>query len=479
MSPSPESRSVDTGSVDFEGVGARLTEGPIGSTLVRLAVPTAVGIAALMLFQLVDTFYVGMLGSSSLAAMGFALPVTLFVMHVAMGIGVGATAVISRAIGEGDRTRVRRLTTDTLVLATVVVVVVALVGVLTLRMLFTMLGAPPDIVDLIASYMVPWYLGVGLLVMPMVGNSAIRAAGDMKTPMAIMVVAGAANAVLDPLLIFGLGPFPRLELTGAALATVISWAVAFVTTLWVLIRREKMVSTRIPRAGEVLRSWGAVLQVGGPSTLTQLMQPLGAGAITRLVAEFGPDAVAGYAVGARIDTLALVGVFALSAVSSPFVGQNLGAGRTDRIAAGLRFLTFACMGWGLAMLLLLLGLAGPISRAFSAEAVVLDASVTYLQVLPLSYGLLGIATVVGSVLNPLGRPLLSTGLAALRFGLGLVGAFIGMSLAGLTGIFVGLAAGFAVSGAIAWLVIAPLAYAREPGDSALISDALRPGTFAE
>jgi putative MATE family efflux protein len=470
---------VDVGSVDFEGVGARLTEGAIGPTLVRLAVPTAVGIAALMLFQLVDTFYVGMLGSSALAAMGFALPVTLFVMHVALGIGVGATALISRAIGEGDRTQVRRLTTDSLVLANLVVVVVALAGILTLGGLFALLGAPPDIVELIASYMVPWYLGVGLLVIPMVGNSAIRATGDMKTPMVIMVVAGVANAILDPVLIFGLGPFPRLELTGAALATVISWAAAFVTTLWVLIRREKMVSFRIPRARDVLGSWRAVLHVGGPSTLTQLMQPLGAGALIRLVAESGPDAVAGYAVGARVDTLALVGIFALSAVSSPFVGQNLGAGRMDRIAAGLRFLALACIGWGAAMLLLLFGLADPIAHAFSDETSVLEASTTYLQVLPWSYGLLGIATVVGSVLNPLGRPFLSTGLAGLRFGLGLTGAFIGMSLAGLTGIFVGLATGFSVSGIIAWIVIAPLASARGPGSSALIPTSLRPETSAE
>lgn len=475
--PSPPSPTVDEGSV--EEVGPRLIDGPIGVTLVRLAVPMAVGIAALMLFQLVDTFYVGMLGSSELAAMGFAMPVTLFVMHVALGLGVGATAVVSRAIGAGDRGRVRRLTTDTLVLANVIVVVVALSGVLSLRSLFSLLGAPPAIVDLVAGYMVPWYLGVGLLVIPMVGNSAIRAAGDTKSPMVIMVVAGVANAVLDPLLIFGLGPFPRLELTGAALATVISWASAFVMTSWVLVRREKMVTFELPRASDVLRSWRAVLHVGGPSTVTQLMQPLGAGAITRLVAEFGPDAVAGYAVGARIDALALVGVFALSAVSSPFVGQNLGAGRTDRIAAGLRFLVLACLGWGIAMLVLLLGFSAPISRAFSAEPSVLEASTTYLRVLPLSYGLLGIATVVGSVLNPLGRPFLSTGLAAFRFGLGLTGAFIGMSLGGLTGMFVGLATGFGVSGAVAWVVIAPLAYGRASRDDTLMPDARCPETFAE
>ncbi len=453
-------------------VGApRLTEGPIGWTLIRVAIPTAVGIAALMLFQLVDTFYVGMLGSSALAAMGFALPVTLFVMHVAMGIGVGATAIISRAVGEGDRQRIRRLTTDTLMLANLVVLVVALGGISTLRWLFALLGAPPPIIDMIASYMVPWYLGVGLLVIPMVGNSAIRAVGDMKTPMVIMVSAGLVNAVLDPLLIFGIGPFPRLELTGAALATVVSWATAFATSLWVLARRERMISFRVPRLRQVWASWAAVLQVGGPSTLTQLMQPLGAGALTRLVAEFGPAAVAGYAVGARIDTLALVGVYALSAVSSPFVGQNLGAGRMDRIAGGLRFLILACLGWGLGVVLVLIGIAQPVVRAFSDDVVVVHAAETYLQVLPLAYGLLGIATVVGSVLNPLGRPMLSTALAVMRFGLGLAGAYIGMGQAGLVGLFVGLAAGFALSGAIAWFVIAPLTRARGEG---LIPEALRP-----
>ena len=204
----------------------------------------AFGIAAIILFTVVDTFYVGRLGAEQLAAMGFTFPISYIVMSIAMGLSVGTSSTIARAIGEGHQLRVQRLATDGLGLAFVIVTCFSLIGLTNLNTIFSMIGAKGEILELISDYMIPWCLGVGLLVIPMVGNGAIRATGDTKTPATIMVIAGIVNIVLDPFLIFGIGPFPRLELQGAALATVVSWGVTFTASLWILGKREGMI--RLP-----------------------------------------------------------------------------------------------------------------------------------------------------------------------------------------------------------------------------------------
>ena len=192
-----------------------LLEGPIARTLVRMALPMAFGMAALILFNVVDTLYVGRLGATQLAAMSFTFPVVYMLMHVAVGLGIGLVAVVSRVIGEGDHQRVRRLTSDGLILANTVVIVLAVAGLLSIDPLYRALGAGDDLVSMIKSYMVWLYGGVGFLVIPIMGNSAIRATGDTKTPAIIMAVAGVVNIALDPLLIFGIGPFPRLGFDAA------------------------------------------------------------------------------------------------------------------------------------------------------------------------------------------------------------------------------------------------------------------------
>ena len=164
----------------------KLVEGPVGKTLISLAIPMAFGIAAIVLFNIVDTFYVGRLGAKPLAAMGFTFPVTFIVMSIAMGLSVGASSTISRAIGEGYQEKVQRLTTDGLGLAVLIVTFFALIGLTTLKTIFSLMGADEETLKLISDYMVPWFLGVGLLVIPMVGNGAIRATGDTKTPALIM-----------------------------------------------------------------------------------------------------------------------------------------------------------------------------------------------------------------------------------------------------------------------------------------------------
>lgn len=428
-----------------------LTEGAVGPRLVRLAIPMAWGILTNMLFNLVDTFYVGRLGPQPLAAIGFTFPVVFMISGTAMGMGIGISAAVSRAIGAGDHDRALGYATRGIVLVVLMALALAGLGVLLHDRIFALLGAGPEVLPLIRSYMIPWFCGAVLLVIPMSGNSAIRATGDAFTPSLIMVLAGCVNVVLDPLLIFGIGPFPRLEIAGAALATVFSYAIACTASCWVLARRERLFRFAILRAPGLLASWQAILFVGLPAVGTNLLVPVSNGILTRIMAGYGHEAVAAFGVGTRIEALLMVAGFALSTVMAPFVGQNDGGGRRDRIREALGFALRFCFGISGVLWLGMLALAGPIAGLFSAEPEIVRIAALYIMLVPVSYGGFGFMLQAASAFNGTNRPKFAVILFVSRLAVFTVPlALLGSTVAGIPGVFAAMIAGNFGAGLLAW-----------------------------
>ncbi len=417
---------------------AQLIEGRIGKTFVRLTIPMIFGIISMMLFNLIDTFYIGRLGTRELAAISFTFPVVFLLGSIALGLGVGLSSVTSRAIGEGDHHKVQHLTTDGLILSVAIVAALATVGILTIEPLFRLIGSTPETLPLIKEYMTIWYIGVVFVVVPMVGNNAIRATGDTKSPSIIMMIGAGINAILDPLLIFGIGFFPRLEIQGAALATVIARATTMIASLWILGHREKMLSFLKPRLKSMWQSWKQILYIGIPAAGTHMLVPINAGIITRMISHYGTEAVAGFGVGSRIEPLALIVTMALASVLAPFTGQNWGAQKYDRTHDGLRmsirFVSFYQIG--IAVILFLA--ARPIALLFNNNPSVISVVVDFLRIFPLSYGFQAIFILVTFSLNAINKPLLAAMLTVLRlFGLFIPLAYLGSTLFEIKGLFMG------------------------------------------
>ncbi|ESA38650.1 mate efflux family protein [Leptolyngbya sp. Heron Island J] len=414
-----------------------LTAGPVGPQLVKLTLPMVWGLFALIAFNLVDTYFVGQLGTAQLAAMSFTFPVVLTLGNLAFGLGVGTTSVIARAIGEGDIRRVQRFTTNSLTLALTAVFLFASIGLFTIDPLFKALGAGPDILPFIREYMQIWYFGIVFLVVPMVGNSAIRGAGNTLTPSIIMTVAAGTNILLDPLLINGALGFPRLELQGAALATVIARAVSLVAALLVLRFKENLLSTQIPDIRETLWCWRDILTVGLPAAAASMITPISIGVITSFLASHGATAVAAFGLASRVESLALIAVMALAASMGPFVGQNWGAQQIGRVrqalSQGYRF----CFGWGLLMAVLLGLGAQSLAAIFNPDPMVIAIASRYLWLVPVSYGAAGILQVTSSAFNAMGKPMPSIIITATHMvGCYIPLAYLGGRIAGPTGIFV-------------------------------------------
>ncbi|MCB9642619.1 MAG: MATE family efflux transporter [Myxococcales bacterium] len=419
-----------------EGPRAKLTEGPIALTMTRMAGPMIFGILSIMLMNLIDTYFVSQLGTAQLAAISFTFPVVSFVGSIALGLSVGTTSVVSRAIGSGRWEDVKKLTTHALLLSMLVVAGFAVLGLFTIDPLFRMLGANESALPWIHDYMMIWYTGIVFLVVPMVGNGAIRAAGDTRTPAVVMFFAALVNIILDPIFIFGWGPIPRMELAGAALTTIFSRALTLLVALWVLSKREKMIDLSSKCFQGILASWKVVLSISIPAAGTQIATPLSLGVLTGMIAVHGKEAVAAFGAGGRLEMLFLMVPMGVSSALSPFVGQNWGAQRRDRVAGALRFSYLMALGGGTLAYLVILVLAAPIAKFFSKDPGVVPFLLSYLWIVPLGYPLAGAMMASGSTFNATNQPLKAAVLALLRMPvLAVPLAWMGANYMGPQGVF--------------------------------------------
>lgn len=415
---------------------ARLTEGSVGKHLVDMTVPVLFGITTMMAQSLIDTWFIGRVGDRELAAYGFGFPILMIVTSVAIGLGAGTSSVVARAIGAGDHRRARRLSTDSLFLGFLITFVISMIGILTINPLFRLLGAPEDMLPMIRTFMIILYSGVPFIVVGMVGMASMRATGDTRLPSMLMVLAAILNVILDPILIFGVGPIPAMGLNGAAMAALLARGAIFAGTVYLMRYRLDMLSFNKPNPVELRRSWIDILHVGIPAAGTNAIVPLGAAVITAMIARYGPEAVAGFGVASRVETLMLVMFYAMSSIIGPFVGQNMAAGRERRILRALWQCTVFCIASGLVIAGFLAVSAEFIARLFSENDAVVEVTRLFLWIAPISYGAYGMVMVMNASFNGLGNPMPAVWISVARILVLYVPlALIGMQLYGLAGIF--------------------------------------------
>nr|WP_083829498.1 MATE family efflux transporter [Oceanimonas sp. GK1] len=401
--------------------------------------PMALGIVAILGFNLVDTFFIGLLGTAPLAAVTFTFPVTFVVTSLAMGLGAGLSASLGQALGAGRHERAARFTSDSLLLSLLLITILAGLGLASMDPLFSLLGADPALLPLIHDYMIVWYAASPMLVIPMVCNAAIRATGDTHTPGLVMLVAGLVNGVLDPLLIFGLGPFPTLGIRGAAIASACSWLMAMVVALYLLQHRERLLSWHWPALTPLLQHWRQLLHVAIPASFTSVLNPVATALLMLLLADLGTETVAAYGAASRIEAVVLIVMMALSSVLAPFISQNTGAGLHERSRHGLLLAMRFALLFQLGVFVLLWWLAPWLAGLFTDSAEVSSLLQHYLRLVPVSYGLQGCFMLLGAALNGLRVSVISLLLNGLRlFGLLLPLAWLGAALAGAEGIFTGI-----------------------------------------
>ncbi|MFQ5635448.1 MAG: MATE family efflux transporter [Gammaproteobacteria bacterium] len=384
---------------------ARLTRGPEGQTIRSMMYPMLIGMLSMVSYNLADTYFIGQLGAPELAAVSFTFPVVFFVGAVTVGLGNGTSAVCARLFGEENIADVGRVAVHAMMLGVVAGLVFLVIGLMTIDPLFRLLGADSSTLEIIHRYMRIYYFGGVFMVLPLIVNPVLRAAGDARTPAVIMITAATLKIALAPVLIFGLLGSPRLGIEGAAISTVVANVGAMIASFCAIYFRDRLISIGSLSLNLLMDSWRRILHVGLPSMASTVIGPVTTAFITSQVARFGHEAVAGYGVASRVEGLVSLVLMALSVAVTPFVGQNFGAGKFDRVDAGIRWANQFSLGYGL-VIAALLALGGPaIVGVFTDSETAIHAASLHMRVVPMSYLALGIAMTATNAFNAVGRPL--------------------------------------------------------------------------
>lgn len=427
------------------------TEGPVGRQLYLMSIPMVWGLLATMSFNAVDTYFVAQLSETDLAAMSFTFPVVMVVTSLAIGLGAGTSSVMARLMGQGRSDYARRLAADSLSLSLLLSLLVVAIGIVTIEPLFLLLGASPDLIPVIEEYMFIWYFGTPFLVIPMTISALMRATGNSMIWGVLMMLAAFINGVLDPILIFGWGPVPRMEIAGAAWATVLTRLLLFSVSAHYLVRKLNLVSRPHLRWQELRRAWGAILHIGMPAMATNIIIPFASGITVALVAGYGVDAVAGFGVAMRIEPVVLIGFYALSGVIGPFFGQNMAVEYQHRQKQALYLVMRFCLAFGVGIAVLLWLLAEPVTRLFSDTPSVVSVSVAYLMLVPISYGIYGLVMSINATFNGLGKPFPAVVISVLRvLGFYLPMVWVGQHYWGIHGLFVATTLSNILAGVVAF-----------------------------
>ncbi|MEO0487536.1 MAG: MATE family efflux transporter [Pseudomonadota bacterium] len=438
--------------------GAKFLEGNLFKHITVMSFTASVGLIAIFLVDFVDMLFISMLGKEELAAaIGYAGAILFFTSSFGIGMAIACGAMVAKALGAGDEQLARERASTSLLWAIVFGSVFAALVWFNIPALARLMGASGATEELATSYLRIIIPSLPLLVIGMLGGAILRAYGDAKRSMAATLAAGGVNAVLDPILIFGLD----LELTGAAIASVCARVAMAAMALRPIIRHHG--GFEPPSLRAMFRDFGPLAVIAFPAILTQLATPIGQAYVTRSMAQFGEEAVAGMAIIGRLVPVSFAVLFALSGAIGPIIGQNYGAKQFDRVDRAFRDgMIFTALIVGVVSLTLFF-LREPIAALFNAEGVARQLLFLFCGPLAAAWFFNGVIFVTNASFNNLGHPFYSTWINWGRHTLGTIPfVILGAAWFGAPGVLIGQALGGAIFAAAAlYLVLRVNRIARE------------------
>jgi putative MATE family efflux protein len=332
------------------GVPHDYTSGPLGRAIVLLAIPMVLEMAMESIFAVVDVFWVSRLGPDAIATVGLTESMLTLVYTAAMGLSIGVSAVVARRIGENRTDAAAEAAVQGIALGLVVAAGVAVLGVSLAPTLLGLMGAAPGVVAIGSGYTRMMLGGSATVLLLFLINAIFRGAGDAAIAMRVLWLANIINILLGPCLIFGLGPFPRLGVTGAAVATTIGRGTGVLYQLYRLTRGDARVAIRRQHLRLQPAVMANLVRLSGSGTFQVLVGTASYIGLVRIVSTFGSAALAGYTIAIRLVIFCLLPSWGLSNAAATLVGQSLGAGKPDRaeravwIAGGYNMLVLGAVG---------------------------------------------------------------------------------------------------------------------------------------
>ena len=373
----------------IRGTQQDFTEGSISRAVLLLATPMVLEMFMESLFAIVDVFWVTRLGSNAIATVGLTESMLTLVFSVAMGVSMSATAMVARRIGEKDPRGAATAAVQAILLGVVLAVLMGVPGFWFAPRLLEWMGAPTDLVRMGHRYTAIMLGGSVSVMLLFLNNGIFRGSGDASVAMRVLWVSNLINLILDPCLIFGLGPFPKLGVTGAAVSTLTGRPFGVLYQLWILTRGHSRIVVRPIDIRVVPRVIVSLVRVSITGVMQFAIAHTSWIALVRIISTFGSAAVAGYTIGIRIFIFAILPSWGLSGAAATMVGQNLGAHKPERAERAVYLTGFYNMLFLSVVAAVFIALPGPIVRLFTSDPTVAPYAVDCLRII--AYGNLAYA----------------------------------------------------------------------------------------
>ena len=360
------------------------TSGAIGRAIILLAVPMVLEMLMESLFAVADIFWLGHVSPDAVATVGLTESMLTVAYTAAMGLSIGVTAMVARRIGEKNPTGATEVAVQGIALGVILAVLLGVLGIIFAPSLLGLMGASAEVIATGQTYTRIMLGGNVVIVLIFLINAIFRGAGDAAIAMRVLWLANTINIILGPLLIFGVGPFPRLGVTGAAIATTIGRGIGVLYQLYRLWRRDGRIVIQREQIELKPDVMSTLLRLSGTGTFQVFVGMASWIGLTRINASFGTDALAGYQIAIRIIIFALLPSWGLANAAATMVGQALGAGKPERGEQAVwRAAFYNLVFLGLAGLVFIV-LANPIAHLFTKDQTVAAIAASCLRII--SYG---------------------------------------------------------------------------------------------
>ena len=352
--------------------GRDLTSGSLQRNIWYLALPMILETGVQNVSQVLDTYWVGQLGSAALAAVTVSIAIRWVLSSLANGLGIGGMAVVARRIGEREREAAAHALWQTILLSISISLVLAVAGFILAHPLLLFLGADAEVLPLALAYLRVTLSGLFALILVFVINSMLRGAGEARLAMTVLFLSTAVTVVLEPTIVFGWGPLPALGVAGSAWAIVLGFGVGLVLQLVILLRGRARISINLHDLRPDFPLMGRIVRIALPSTTQMVLRSSSRLVIVGLVGMYGTFAMAAYGVANRMLLIILIPGFGLANAASTLVGQNLGAHRPQRAARSAWLISAYAAGYMAVSATFLFIFARPLVGLFDPTPQVVD-----------------------------------------------------------------------------------------------------------
>jgi putative MATE family efflux protein len=393
-----------------------LTQGNMMKNMLVFSLPMLFGNVLQNLYNWVDSIIVGnYIGYKALAAVNIAFPIMFILTSVIMGLTMATSIMIAQYAGANNEKMIKKTISTTTIFLGGAAIIIAIIGTLLSKNFLILVNTPPEIMKDAQSYLIIIMAGVIFTFGYNMTSAVLRGLGDSFTPTIFLIIATVLNAILDVVFIIGVGPIPSMGVGGAALATVMAQGVSYILSIIYLSKRGHLISFKLSELKFDSKIMIQILKLGVPAAVQQFIVSSGLLALSGIINSFGSDVIAGFGVGSKIDSFAMLPAMTLSMAASTVTGQCIGAGHKEKVREVLKNGAILSVIISIATILFVYTLGRPSLYLFTQEVKVIDIGMKYLKIVSLAYIFLGLNFLIAGILRGAGEIWVNTMITILIF----------------------------------------------------------------